>query len=374
MYSRSYIEQNTILLCVAGSRMYNLHTPSSDWDFRGVMVRPAKSYASFQGFEQKDKGWEDEEGIGGIFSQLGKDTVIYDLRKFLTLTHQGQPNQIEYLFAENYLHLTDAGKYLISQRDKFLTSSIKFRFIGYAKSQIQRMETHRKWLLDPPTSPPNRAEFGLDVMGRDEVNALCELLYDSIKHRVEYLEPTEELRTLLFEKIDYKALFKNYPIEEQTIPEVAKTLQLEENIIHRLQRSKQYYSELRKWDNYQQWLKKRNPERAKLEAQLGYDSKPSLHCLRLLFQANHILEYKHLPVNVDKFGETQATFLRDIKAGKVSYEKIKNITNYWFSELYNKATSLLPEPITLEELEDILFETIDRHKYEQERIFLDRWG
>jgi predicted nucleotidyltransferase len=367
-YSRAHIEENTILLCVAGSRMYNLHTPSSDWDYRGVMTRPISTYAGWSQFEQKNEGWEKESSIGGVFSRLGGDTTIYDLRKFLTLLREGRPNQIEYLFAKDYLHLTEAGKYLISQRDKFLTNQIKFRFIGYAKSQIQRMETHRKWLLDPPSKPPEKSEFGSDVMSRDEVNALCELLWVSVKDRLEYLRPVEKLATLLNGKIDYKAIFKNYPIEDELIKPASIILNTNESAITRLQRSQRYYAELRKWQNYQHWLKKRNPERAKIEAKVGYDTKHALHCLRLLFQAHFLFRDQFLYVDLTEVDPFMKEMLVGIKQGKISYEEVRKASDFWFNVLSEEDTNKLPNPISYQELETILFETISKHELQKKRI------
>ena len=59
-YTRKYVEENCILLTVVGSRMYNMHTETSDWDWKGIFARPMSSYLSFQQIEQKDGGWEEE--------------------------------------------------------------------------------------------------------------------------------------------------------------------------------------------------------------------------------------------------------------------------------------------------------------------------
>jgi hypothetical protein len=50
----------------------------------------------------------------------------------------------------------------------------------------------------------------------------------------------------------------------------------------------------REWKQYQTWTTNRNPKRAKLEAQFGYDTKYAAHLVRLLDEAEELLLTGHL--------------------------------------------------------------------------------
>ena len=367
MYSRYWIEQNCILLTLTGSRMYNMHTSSSDYDWRGIFARPMYTYLSFEQCEQKDGGWDTEEGLGiEPFSSLSKDTVIYDLKKFLHLANKGNPNIIELLFSHNYVYLTDVGKELIKIRKAFLNESCKRTYIGYAYSQLKRMENHRKWLLNPPTIKPEPENYGFcdsyPILSKADVLAFCEFLYDSVKNKIEYLEPTEEFRTLLFEKLDYKALFKTYEFEEKSISVIKKLTGVDDNLILKVQNSKKYYNDLKYWLNYQNWKAHRNPQRAAMEAKCGYDVKHATHCLRLLYQALGIFEEQHIEVNVDDLPYERGNFLRKIKAGEVPYKEVEAESTYVFEKLNAINKKILPKPLTPKELSHIFIKLVELHE------------
>lgn len=367
MYSRKFVEKNTILLTVAGSRMYGTDNSFSDWDWRGICVRPFDSYLSFEGFEQKDGGWETEEGLPEEpFSRLSKDTVIYDIKKFLQLANGGNPNILELLFSNEYAHLTEVGKELLKVRCDFLTKACKPRYVGYAYGQLKRMESHRNWLLQPPEASPDPANYGFSdnypLLSKDDVLAFCEFLFDSIKNKIEYLQPTELFHTLLFEKLDYKALFKTYLFEPEHITTVSKLTGVEENLVLKVQNSKRYYNDLKKWSNYQSWLKNRNPDRARMEAICGYDNKHALHSLRLLYQARGIFKSGFLQVSIESLEKDETNFLRDIKKGVVPYKKVKTQADQLFNQLNNADVSHLPKPMTLKQLSDLFIKLVKLHE------------
>ncbi len=156
---RIEVEQRAILIGLAGSHGYGLNRPSSDFDYRGVFIAPKKYYLGFDRIEPKDVGWDEP----GIFSFLdkNKDTVIYELKKVLPLLAGGNPNILELLWLNKYPVLTEVGQYLINHRQIFLTKKIKHTYSGYAFAQIKKMETHRKWLLNPPRKKPLPEDFGI---------------------------------------------------------------------------------------------------------------------------------------------------------------------------------------------------------------------
>jgi predicted nucleotidyltransferase len=209
-------ERNLIYRVRSGSRAYGLARPDSDEDTRGVCIPPVEYLLGLQTFEQH----EDET----------QNHTVFALAKFVRLALDANPNIIETLYTDpqHVLCINRHGERLVAARSLFLSRRVGERFSGYAIDQLQRMERHHRWLVDPPASPPKPEEFGArDVGGR-------------------YRWPHSDAERA------YRAAAKH-------------------------------------WGNYQAWLRNRNPARAELEARYGYDTKHAMHLLRLLRMGEEIL-------------------------------------------------------------------------------------
>ncbi|GGA36350.1 DNA polymerase beta superfamily protein [Okeania sp. KiyG1] len=361
--NRKTVESGLILLALTGSQAYGTSTPSSDFDYKGVFIAPKDYYLGFKSFEQKDQGW-DEPGTG-LYPVLDnvKDCVVYELRKFLTLVYNNNPNILETLWldSEFYLHLSPVGKKLISYRQAFISQKIRASFAGYAYSQIKRVETHRKWLLNPPAKKPEPQDFGLNKnsyrpLTKSEVNAFMEFLYMLVRDCIEFLEPTQQLRDLLLEKIDYKAIIKQHPISEELLPKVQEYTRAKNDFIHLLHLTQAYRQGLSQWEAYCSWNKGRNLQRKELEKKCGYDAKHMSHCIRLLRMGIEILREGVLYVNRKKVGD--AEYLLSIRNGDVIYEDVKRLADDLFDEIKEIKTEL-PEQVDREFLNQVCVELVE---------------
>lgn len=70
----------------------------------------------------------------------------------------------------------------------------------------------------------------------------------------------------------------------------ARVVGVDDNLILVMQREREYQAAARHYKQYQNWKKKRNPARAKLEAAHGFDTKHGCHLVRLLRMGREILE------------------------------------------------------------------------------------
>jgi hypothetical protein len=84
-----------------------------------------------------------------------------------------------------------------------------------------------------------------------------------------------------------------------------------------MQRERAYRQARREWDNYQSWKSNRNPERAELEAQFGYDTKHAQHLVRMLRMGIEILRDGEVRVR-----RPDAEDLRAIRGGAWSYDEL----------------------------------------------------
>ena len=318
---RIEVEQRTIFVGLAGSHGYGLNRPESDYDYRGVFIAPKRYYLGFDSIEQKDSGW-DEPGIFP-FIDGNEDTVIYELRKVIHLLAGANPNVLELLWLTNYPFLTNVGQHLINHRHLFLSKKVKHTYSGYAFAQIKKMETHRKWLLNPPTKKPLPADF--DIMdevplSKDELNAFLEYLYLLIRGKIEFLEESEQLYKLLTGDIDFKGVLKQYTLADETLAYTQNLTHSRKDFIRLLQKSQSYQIALREWKAYISWQENRNPARAEMEKKSGYDLKHGMHCIRLLRSGLEILQRGEVTVDRNLAGDIDD--LRAILRGDYSYEQL----------------------------------------------------
>ncbi len=346
---RKSVETGIILLALTGSQAYGTATPASDFDYKGIFIAPKEYYLGFKTIEQKDRDWTTEPGTG-LYPMLdtAKDCTVYELRKFLTLICNNNPNILEMLWMDQefYIHVSPIAEKLISYRSAFFSQKVRSSFVGYAYAQVKRVESHRKWLLNPPQKKPEPQDFGLNEkdyrpLTKSEINAFLEFLYMLVRDCIEFMEPAEELRTLLLEKIDYKGIIKQHPITEELLPKVREYTRASDNFIHLLQVSQAYRQALNEWEAYSKWKAGRNPQRKELESKCGYDAKHMAHSIRLLKMGIEILTQGRLTVNRKKAGD--ADYLLSIRNGNIAYEEVKQIAENLFEEIKTVKTNLPPQ-------------------------------
>jgi hypothetical protein len=219
-----------------------LATPESDLDLRGVVIPPLPYFLGFaRNFEQA----ESQE----------PDLVLYDIRKFFRLAAACNPSIIELLWTDPTDHylVTPLGERLLAHRALFLSRKVKSTFSGYAAAQLKRINTHRRWLVHPPTHKPTRAEFGLPETTTLSVDILG---------AIEAVEGAAE----------------------------ADVLGLPAHVMDIYRRERAYRNALREWRQYEHWKAQRNPKRAALEAKMGFDGKHAAHLVRLMRMCREILE------------------------------------------------------------------------------------
>ena len=356
---RIEVEKRAIFIGLSGSHGYGLNRPESDYDYRGVFIAPKRYYLGFDSIEQKDSGW-DEPGIF-TFIDNNQDTVIYELRKVLHLLAGTNPNVLELLWLTNYPFLSDVGQHLINHRDLFLSKKVKHTYSGYAFAQIKKMETHRKWLLNPPTKKPIPSDFGIvdeTHLIKDELNAFLEYLYILIRGKIEFLEESEELYKLLTADIDFKGVLKQYALSDDALEYTQNLTHSRKDFIQLLQKSQSYQIALREWKAYISWQENRNPARSEMEKKSGYDLKHGMHCIRLLRSGLEILRTGELIVDRNLAGDIDD--LKAILRGDYSYDELMKMAEDLVAQMdifYEQSS--LPHRPDLEQINDLCMELVE---------------
>lgn len=282
----------------AGSILYGTNDENSDIDIRGVCIRPVSEILNpFQNFEQQEFP--------------GEDKVIYDLRKFFQLASDCNPNIVELLFSNYKIKSSKQWELIKENRHLFLSQKVRFTFAGYAHQQLERIKRHRKWIIDPPLKRPERKDFNLPEMplfGFEKLNSL-------LASPVEVIIP--EQRQYAINEFKYREA-KNY------------------------------------WDDYENWMKTRNPKRFELEKKFGYDTKHGLHLYRLYSQAEELLTS-----GIITLPRPDREFLMEIKRGKLSYEELVE-TGEKFKERIDAIESDLPKKPDYNSLKELYLDCVIR--------------
>lgn len=325
-----------ILFVIHGSRAYGTHLPTSDYDFKGVCVPPPRyrdgfihRFAQAESPKHRAKAETDKDTKGlageGVEVAGGEDTpdyVVYGIQKFFALAADCNPNLIEVLWAadESYQVLTPEGEALRAAKDKFLSRKAFYTFRGYAMAQLKRIQTHRKWLLNPPDHQPERSEFGLPertVIPADQLAAAMSIITKRIDGwEIDYGDLSEASKIYIQEQIALY-LTEVSVASTETFMAAGRLVGYSDNFLELLDRERHYNAAARNWQSYQRWKSNRNEARAGLEAQYGYDTKHGGHLVRLMRMCREILTDGHVHVM-----RPDADELRSIRFGEWSYDRL----------------------------------------------------
>lgn len=348
-----WLQGRTIYYVLSGSRAYGLNRPDSDYDFRGVCIPPQEYRNGFLKFFNQAECRE-------------PDSTIYDIRKFFSLAADSNPNICEMLWVEDedIIISNEFGKQLRDIRSQFLSRKVLYTFRGYAISQLKRLKTHRKWLLDPPMTKPTRQDFGLKEY-RETSKEQMDIYFSLIKSKIDSWEidfgdSPESLKIMIQEQI-YKYLTDLQIGSNEKFLIAGNLVGIDENVMKVLLKEKEYQDALSNYQKYNNWKETRNPKRAELEKKFGFDSKFAVHLYRLMTMCQEILETGKVIVR-----RPDAKELLDVLNGKLTYDELIDWADNKDRELASIAgKSILPnkpDRITLDQICQNMIERFENGK------------
>jgi predicted nucleotidyltransferase len=225
-----------------------------------------------------------------------KDHTIYALKKFFSLAQDCNPNIVEMLYTDesDVRYMDKYGKILRDNRGLFLSRRVKHTFSGYAFAQLQRIKNHRKWINNPQVCPVR------DGFIHQQPIQLADKSYKMVER---------------FAQTEYDAAFKKY-------------------------------------QQYEEWKKNRNPERAALEAKCGFDGKHGSHLIRLARMGKEILSTGQVMVKRPDW-----EYLLAIRRGDVVYEDVVKEAEDIFEEMgFLYGISPLPDSPDMTKIENLLLD------------------
>lgn len=346
--------RHLLFRCISGSRAYNLHTPESDTDIKGIYVSPQKELYGF--------------GYTPQVANATNDESYFEIGRFMELLCKNNPNMLELLSSPaQAIQFQHPLMELIKPED-FLSKQCLDAFAGYAKTQIKKarglnkkinrpVEKERKTVTDfcYVIQDGGTIPLGQWLGERDYKQQDCGLA--SVSHfRDTYL---------LFHNSQLNGNVKlqgivsgpsAHDVSLSSVPKGIKALA----VAHFNKDGYSVYC--KEYNEYWQWVDKRNQARYQNTVSHGkkYDSKNMMHTFRLLNIAEEIAVHGKLFV----FREDR-DFLLQIKRGEFDYEDLLQQVEermHRIEALY--AASNLPEAPDAAKAEALLIQIRERF-YEQ---------
>lgn len=306
MNAKALVEKNMICKVMEGSHAYGTSTPTSDVDMRGIFcAEPINILTPF--FPIKEVVDETEE-----------DTKFFELRHFMQLLIQQNPNIIQILWVrdEDVITSSPAYEYLRSMRSSLISSRIAFTTSGYAHAQLKRIKGHNKWIMNPqPEEAPQQKDYIKLVQwfGNEKILPNTFNVMDFVDDHFA-LSYGDQLYGLY--QVDGRTLIRpqdgslndNFDGDRNTLPQPIGLIKLD----------RAHWKEACDiHTNYWTWKKNRNEVRSQLEEDYGIDTKHASHLVRLLRMG-----YEALTDGVINVYRPDAAELLDIRNGSMSYDEI----------------------------------------------------
>ena len=133
--------ENTVFLTYRGSICHGTHIPidqesgTDDIDLIGIVIPPLEYFFSLKKFEQCE------------FKKEEYDSIFYEFRKFILLLSKSNPNVISMFWLSELFYLKSSwiSELLICNRKLFSSKFICHSFLGYANSQLNKLNSSQKY-------------------------------------------------------------------------------------------------------------------------------------------------------------------------------------------------------------------------------------
>jgi len=350
------IQQYKIFECIAGSQAYGTNHAESDIDIRGIYVLPSDHHLSLS-YKKDDDFASDEKN----------DIMYYELKKYIKLATECNPNIIEFLYTPNdcIRVKTELMDRIIENSDMFISKMAYESFSNYAMDQIKRAKGQNKWINNKKSeSPPSKLDFcwiiplfseAMSLAGNRKYESsyqqkvgfparpvpLKDSGYNLSNHVVAKLEHCENTYRL-YSIDNAKGVFrgKSEQLVVESISKEDEFLGLTGFLIYN---EGAYKKEKKDWKNYWDWKKNRNEARYRTQenGEVDYDCKNMLHCFRLLWSGENILKHGEPIV---RFEGEKLEYLMKIRAGEFKYDDlIKEVDDFMENLKEVKKNSTIPD-------------------------------
>ncbi len=304
-----HLVNNILILTTGGSIAYGTNVDTSDIDIRGVTLENKQDIMGLSSFEQ--------------FEDKSTDTVVYGLKKFISLCINCNPNVLEILGTkqEHLLVISKEGELLRDNVELFLSKRAIQSFGSYATAQLRRLQN----ALARDNYPHAEKEQHIlnSILGQMEH---MKRTYNSFTDREISLYIDKSYREDMDTEIFIDVNLKHYPLRD----------------------FKNIYSDMNNIVKDYSKLNHRNSKKDELHL-----NKHAMHLIRLLVTGTEILQGK----GVNTYREKERAFLLDIRSGKYSYNEIfEMVDDYEHEFKLAAANTVLPDKPDYKRIEALMID------------------
>lgn len=334
-----------------GSKVYGTDNQNSDDDEKFVYLQTP----------------EDHFKNGYIpYTEINKDNVGYELTEFLKLLKNNNPMAVEMLHTpeEFVIECHELFEILLQNRHETLSKNLYYSFSSFATAQIKKAR-----------NTDNRFNLENKKVERKTPLDFCYIVIDQIRDNlknkqgmltiVEFLKiHNSEQTDFIVNKMEHSkelfTLFKSNTKTRGIVSENSTNLNLQSSELgsapfaYMIYNEDAYRSHCKEYNQYQEWLKNRNPQRFTdiQNSNQKIDGKNAYHTVRLLNMCYEIFTTGEVIVdrrNID------AEYLKQIRIGSFDLEKLLTDCEIKLEEIskFHK-TSNLPNVVNAEKLDEIL--------------------
>lgn len=305
----SHLGDNILILTTGGSIAYGTNVDTSDIDIRGVTLENKQDIMGLSDFEQ--------------FEDKSTDTVIYGLKKFISLCINCNPNVLEILGTkqEHLLVISKEGELLRDNVELFLSKRAIQSFGSYATAQLRRLQN----ALARDNYPHSEKEQHIlnSILGQMEH---LQRSYKSFTDKEISLYIDKSDRQDMDTEIFIDVNLKHYPLRD----------------------FKNIYSDMNNIVKDYSKLNHRNSKKDELHL-----NKHAMHLIRLLVTGTEILKGK----GVNTYREKERAFFLDIRSGKYSYTEIfEMVDDYEHEFKLAAANTALPDRPDYKRIEELMID------------------
>jgi predicted nucleotidyltransferase len=372
---------------IRGSHLYGLNTPDSDVDTSGVFISTKEQLLGCFGYKPQ-------------VSDTRHDTTWFEVGELVRLLLKSNPTVLESLFIPEDKILVKPSPLLadlFANKNEFITKQCFNPFIGYAIDQIKKARGLNKKITNPVYERLTPFDFAYTFykQGSTKISDWLEnrglnkdfcglvhipnmhdtygVYYDwgahfeanNIKTFDDFI--SKNIRSANFAMDFYGAMFcenwfeenkdvKHYRgmcLENSTDMRGSSVSKGEKPIVYMVYNESGYKDHCRKYKEYKEWEKNRNPKRYESNLDKNYDSKNLCHTMRLVHMGYEIATGQSIILDREKAGDKE--FLMNIRNHKYEYDELMEIVEADKVKLDKAiANSTIKEKIDTDLVNDVL--------------------
>jgi len=308
MNAKEIAEKNKILEFTIGSHLYGTAIPTSDKDYSGVFMPDENMVFGFERADNVDLSLKSKREDGKNDTDA-VDITLYEIRKFIKLALENNPNILEQMFInhENIIFSNWYGNELLKHAHLFPYKRLEEKFLAYAFSQKHKM-----------------------VIRTDNYHAL----ENASEWLEDYVKTVEDGKRLLVEITDKKLPFMS--VKGDTV--LVGDLNFQKHFM--LRRVKKMITDrLSKATNRKELLTKH-----------GYDTKFASHLIRLMLEGRELLITGNLV-----FPLKERQLIIDVKLGKYKMTEVLKMAEEFEKSVKDAVTiSSLPSKPRYDDVQNLV--------------------